>query len=343
MAIDLPLVIVTLTGSLLSLLGTAFILICYLILPQKRHIRHALIINLTVADFINAANNSSSGLWVLLMNTPLRAGTGCTINGFVGQLSIQAVDFSILIITIVTLWVVTSTRSKHDMKLSYIFIFCGGSWALPLITSGIALIMNAYGPAATNWCWIDEEPVYLRYVLTHGWRFLIIGAVISMCIYIQVYLRRHSKLMDVVDDGQSWKEQSLTQEFSYESEAPSIGKLRKAPPKPKLTRYERVRAVFVRPKIDPRNELMLRPQSQQDQQKSIQKAMLLHAYPIFYILLWLPGIAMRISQATGHYSYVLQVMQASTQFIGFANAVTFGWNEKIGEQLKRKLQGNLEK
>lgn len=49
MAIDLPLVIVTLTGSLLSLLGTAFILICYLILPQKRHIRHALIINLTVA------------------------------------------------------------------------------------------------------------------------------------------------------------------------------------------------------------------------------------------------------------------------------------------------------
>lgn len=78
--------------------------------------------------------------------------------------------------------------------------------------------MNAYGPAATNWCWIDEEPVYLRYVLTHGWRFLIIGAVISMCIYIQVYLRRHSKLMDVVDAGQSWKEQSLTQEFSYESE-----------------------------------------------------------------------------------------------------------------------------
>ena len=52
---------------------------------------------------------------------------------------------------------------------------------------------------------------------------------------------------------------------------------------------------------------------------------------------------MRISQATGHYSYVLQVMQASTQFIGFANAVTFGWNEKIGEQLKRKIQGNLEK
>ncbi|KAK0113453.1 hypothetical protein ONS95_013711 [Cadophora gregata] len=336
--VDLPLVIVTLTGSLLSFLGTTFILICYLILPQKRHIRHALIINLTVADFINAANNSSSGLWVLVMNKPLRAGTGCTLNGFVGQLSVQAVDLSILVITIVTLWVVTSSRSKHDMKLSYIFIFCGCSWALPLITSGTALVMNAYGPAATNWCWINEDPVYLRYVLTHGWRFLIIGAVISMCIYIQVYLRRHSRLMSLVEDGQSWKEETLVQEISHESQfapTPSNGKLQKQPPKP--TRYERVRAVFVRPKVDPRNELMLRPQSKQDQQKSIQKAMLLHAYPIFYILLWLPGIAMRITQAMGHHSYVLQVMQASTQFIGFANAVTFGWNEKIGEQLKRKL------
>lgn len=50
---------------------------------------------------------------------------------------------------------------------------------------------------------------------------------------------------------------------------------------------------------------------------------------------------MRISQATGNSSYALMVMQASTQFIGFANAITFGWNEKIGEQLKKKIRGNL--
>jgi hypothetical protein len=39
----------TVTASLLSLVGTAFILICYLILPHKQHIRHALIVNLTLA------------------------------------------------------------------------------------------------------------------------------------------------------------------------------------------------------------------------------------------------------------------------------------------------------
>ncbi|KAL3418134.1 hypothetical protein PVAG01_09849 [Phlyctema vagabunda] len=74
-------------------------------------------------------------------------------------------------------------------------------------------------------------------------------------------------------------------------------------------------------------------------QKSVEKAMLLHAYPIFYIILWIPGIAMRIAQVSGHSPYALQVMQASTQYIGFANAITFGWNERIGAQLRAKILG----
>lgn len=42
------------TGSLLSVLGTSFILFCYLILPHKQHVRHALIVNLTLAGESNA-------------------------------------------------------------------------------------------------------------------------------------------------------------------------------------------------------------------------------------------------------------------------------------------------
>jgi hypothetical protein len=36
-------------GSMLSVFGTSFILICYMILPRRHHIRHAFIINLTLA------------------------------------------------------------------------------------------------------------------------------------------------------------------------------------------------------------------------------------------------------------------------------------------------------
>lgn len=54
---------------------------------------------------------------------------------------------------------------------------------------------------------------------------------------------------------------------------------------------------------------------------------LLSGYPLFYVVLWLPGIANRIAEATGHPVRALAIMQASTAYIGFANAATFGWNE----------------
>ena len=98
-------------GSVLSILGTLFVLISYLILPHKKHIRHALIINLTVAgklhslgsralpnhdtdkyvpqDFINSVNNSVSGLIVIATDHLLVDSPSCTANGFIGQLSVQ--------------------------------------------------------------------------------------------------------------------------------------------------------------------------------------------------------------------------------------------------------------
>lgn len=47
--VDLARSILTLVGHFLSVCGAGTILVCYAILPQRRHIRHALIINLAVA------------------------------------------------------------------------------------------------------------------------------------------------------------------------------------------------------------------------------------------------------------------------------------------------------
>jgi len=50
MAVDLPVAVPSLVGSLLSVIGTAFILVAYYTLPPERsHIRHPLIFNLAVA------------------------------------------------------------------------------------------------------------------------------------------------------------------------------------------------------------------------------------------------------------------------------------------------------
>ena len=72
--------------------------------------------------------------------------------------------------------------------------------------------------------------------------------------------------------------------------------------------------------------------------QAIQKILLLNGYPFAYIILWLPGIANRLIEASGHTSKVTQVMQASTQLVGLANALTYGWNETIATQIRKHFR-----
>ena len=73
------------------------------------------------------------------------------------------------------------------------------------------------------------------------------------------------------------------------------------------------------------------------QYQAIQRALLLNAYPVAYIILLLPGLANRLVEATGHTSQVAQLLQASTQLVGLANALTYGWNERVAKQLKEQF------
>jgi hypothetical protein len=76
--------------------------------------------------------------------------------------------------------------------------------------------------------------------------------------------------------------------------------------------------------------------------RKIQKLLLLNAYPIAYVVLWIPGILNRIVEATGHKSRTLAIMQASTQYIGLANAITYGYNEQIKRQLAKRFRKDAE-
>lgn len=80
--------------------------------------------------------------------------------------------------------------------------------------------------------------------------------------------------------------------------------------------------------------------SSNPQYQAIQRVLLLNAYPLAYIILWIPGIANRLIEATGHTSSVMQILQASTQLVGLANALTYGWNERVAKQLKEQFSKN---
>ncbi|KAJ3560740.1 hypothetical protein NPX13_g9200 [Xylaria arbuscula] len=67
-------------------------------------------------------------------------------------------------------------------------------------------------------------------------------------------------------------------------------------------------------------------------EKEVRRMLLLRGYPMLYVILWIPGIVSRLLQAAGNEaaanSRVLIGLQASTQFVGLANAITYGWNQQ---------------
>ncbi|KAF3929726.1 hypothetical protein AA313_de0209220 [Arthrobotrys entomopaga] len=396
--------VLNLIGSLTSFLGSGFIVITYLILPLKRHFRHSLILNLAIADFINSINNSISGLWRLTTRQEIPDGPGCTANGFVGQLTVQATDTSILAIAIVTVWSLTrKTMIRETLPRTTTFIICASTWILPATTAFIVLGMNRYGPVSGNWCWIIAEPSYFRYVMTHGWRFAFIILEISMYTYLHFYIRKrfgavlgaghgsshnhnttiarstvnetvhtHSRnpsqvpitmpaeahgqrVGDLESNGYIKTETWVSQSYDDKGPAHEVKTTISSDSLPHHT-DERPESVHSKrpkfsnpfahrraedkdldveePKEATNNVSKKVKQENATRSKRIRRILLLNAYPAMYIILWIPGIINRLIEASGSSSPVMQVLQASTQFVGLANAITYGWNERVGTQLR---------
>ncbi|KAL0950073.1 hypothetical protein HGRIS_010077 [Hohenbuehelia grisea] len=417
MAIDgfkLALSVLNFVGSLASAIGSGFILLCYLVLPLRKHFRHVLIINLAMADFINSFNNSVSGAHILVHRRDLTPGPGCVLNGFVGQISVQATDCAIFAIALVTVMTITQANKSRlisgEWEWSTIALATASIWLLPVITSFTALGKGWYVPVSGNWCWLTSTPVYLRYALTHGWRYLFMLCEVGLYTYLHFYLRRHFRMLaiPIISQGsQATKhtsrpvplmpitfannntQSSDTQFDSQGSQTKSKAETLNPPtPNPEGAQYTMRRqseasshnpfspsaATEVPSSPEPLSATPLRfsegrtssgsswkaklpfqhimshrsddlelnnnrsSTSTSPRHRAIQRILLLNAYPLLYIILWIPGLANRIVEATGNKSRVTAILQASTQFVGLANALTYGWNERIARQLKKKFR-----
>ncbi|PWW78904.1 family A G protein-coupled receptor-like protein, partial [Tuber magnatum] len=387
--------ILSLVGSSLSALGTGFVCLCYLFLPMKPHFRHRLIQSLAVADFLNATSNSASGFYILVRNRELPEGIGCRMNGLVTQITVQATDLSILAIAIATVWAITDPItfgmwSTRKAILAVCFV-----WVIPFITGFTALGKDWYHPVSGNWCWIQHKPAYLRYVLTHAWRFFVIISVIILYTYLHLYLRKHynelrSTCGNLLSDSAGSQSQSTSPEDLTVRPRKSHGvgedgdddddevSLRETPvklhdsnsskssPSPHLAEDADIHVKTTMEvtedhlrRQDQQGQSGLSPQSVavasvttgarhkahtrkpsrqiSDSEKRVKRILRMRAYPTFYVILVIPGIINRLVEAAGGSSKPLQLLQSSTQFVGLANAITYGLNERILAQLRKKF------
>jgi hypothetical protein len=277
-----------------------------------------LVLNLTVSDFINSAAGLISGS-LNIRDKQLYPGRACTFDGWIVQLSAQATDFSILAISIATLLVVTRQGWLQDLSKRAAILYCLSVWAIPLITSSIATGMGVMGPVSGNWCWITSDRTGLRYGLVHGWRFAIIGITIAIYSYVWWYLSTYYKHMRHFRGVETESHTSQSSGLESGTTAPTSDEENKPPPLPLPVPCTQVIS-------NPANTF-IRSQSHR-RYREIKRMLLLNGYPLLYVLLWMPGIVNRILEANGLQNHRVQnILQCSTQFVGFANAITYGLNQ----------------
>jgi hypothetical protein len=267
------------------------------------------------------------------------------------QLSIQAVDVSILAIAITTFLAVIKPRLFDDWSSRKSTFITLATWGFPVTTSLVVLGLDKYEPASGGWCWISRKPVYLRYgnfplsalrecfanwdkVMTHGWRYLIILIILVLYTYLYFFLRKDFRALAAASGGSPsrrgggfFKRKKLnTFNTSHSEPRPTQDEGDSV----KLSTYTSSRpiggpALFV----DTSN-------AHGDRYNKIKKVLLMKAYPTWFVILWIPGLVNRAMEATGHKSKVVALLQTSTAFIGLANTVTYGWNEGLIREYKRR-------
>lgn len=89
------------------------------------------------SDFVDMVNNTVTGI-ILLRDGPLDQSIpagGCTMNAWVGQLTVQTTDFNILFISITVLLTVNKNHLLQDSSLLRILVVCLCAWIPGIITS----------------------------------------------------------------------------------------------------------------------------------------------------------------------------------------------------------------
>ncbi|KAK8207136.1 G protein-coupled glucose receptor regulating Gpa2-domain-containing protein [Phyllosticta capitalensis] len=371
----------TLVGSLLSCVATSAVLVCYVLYKgQQRSFRHALVFNLALAEFVNTLNNSISGSLKVATRGNLSPGFLCSLNGFIGQLSIQAADFSILAIALVTLLTVKHfaylPRASWGKKLA----ICLSVYIVPVVTATVSVSLGVMAPVSGNWCWITEDKTALRYALGHGWRFAVIFSTMFIYIYLAAYMRKNffsSYLSDSdgsgsleypshsngpsqrdEEEGDGTTQQATDSQIELANilknpaaierdDSPLRGELpyrqpfsnaASAVPNP-FPANEAVPSDGSRTSAPPPPTVLSGAAQSRKVEREVKRMMMLNAYPVLYVLLWIPGAVNRFVEASGHKVKWLAIAQSSTQYVGLANALTYGFNEHLWRRIRGDVRG----
>ncbi|CRK24406.1 hypothetical protein BN1723_013289 [Verticillium longisporum] len=283
-----------------------------------------------------------------------KPSTLCLVSGWFSQANAQHIDFNILIISIIVLLSVVKKDSIAELDTKWQVLICFSAWLPGFTTGTIGLALNSYGYVSGNWCWIRSNRLDLRYGLSHGWRITIFFVTIVIYTYIYIKLKRVFKGLrnmstatgtrrktDHMVTVPSDPDNNDTQKILVAHSVSVSHEMQNLPRTPDTADHEHgynndpvTQSTVTASGTDSRPfEASRMPAA-----PNVRKMLLMNGYPIAYIILWMPGIANRLAESVGKSPRWLSAMQASTQYIGLINALTYGLSEQMRQGVWKKLK-----
>ncbi|KAJ3096615.1 hypothetical protein HDU97_005739 [Phlyctochytrium planicorne] len=319
-----------LASSLLSSISCAIVLGVMTFSPKARSTgnlaRTVLLFALFFFDFVNSTGNSIAG--ILKLANKLAPGRFCDAEGFLGQWSVQGSDLSTLSLAVITFVIAQASHNLQTLSTrlrqveNAVPFIAGAIFIVPLATATTGYLL--VGMAVTgSWCWFNGNPkplgTYVRHGLTHGPRILIILSIITMYTTLFISFRQRIKEQEDILSSPTFSS-NLKSTISAKSSQNSFSS--RGMPSPTnasvMTLEEDMANREVRAKADA-------------QRAAIMKLLV---YPTAYTLLWIPGLTNRLAEALNKpqdFQNITTFFQFTTQLIGFANSVIFGYARFFGK------------
>ncbi|KAF3913168.1 hypothetical protein AA313_de0204391 [Arthrobotrys entomopaga] len=167
---------VVLAGSVLSIAGSLYMIVGFLILPELRGFRHQLVLGLAVTDLFLAINFfiPSFSMLVGSKTTEPSNSNFCSPDGFLTQFFFAQVDVWQMVIAMVTLLMMSGPSTPLKWAREHI-------WALWLFPWVVALITAFFGFGIWDYGDVGGFRLYFNYLP----RWIIIFC--SLILYIHVY------------------------------------------------------------------------------------------------------------------------------------------------------------
>jgi hypothetical protein len=177
-------------SSLISLIGSLFIMSCFLIITRLQSAYNRLIFALGVANFLYSSCNSHLAYFLTWFKSDSSSDLICKIQGLLMVYSFTASSLIVLLISFSLYQIFINESFVVD---SNIYKFLSICFALPLVSSGVFIWKDSISQSKL-WCYLDIDKNYIEAtLLVHG--VYLISTILMSYFYIRIIFQLQKKFL----------------------------------------------------------------------------------------------------------------------------------------------------